>query len=171
MPAAPDEGRGACWVPLSAGVFKLNFDAGRVGTKERGWGFVIHDHLKSVVVAGVKQGQGFHGAEGMSLPLKKAVLHNFTRLVVEGNCISLINKLKAKEQPRSTVGSPINNGILITVNEQTMLKFKDLMDSKLKDTLTMMRNIMFIKRWWRDKIGRTNVLLKETLNGVEGYKN
>ncbi|KAJ8433536.1 hypothetical protein Cgig2_018089 [Carnegiea gigantea] len=63
MPAAPDEGGGACWVPPSAGVFKLNFDAGRVGTKERGCGFVIRDHLKNVVVAGVKQGQGFHGAE------------------------------------------------------------------------------------------------------------
>jgi len=30
------EGGGACWVPPIAVVFKLNFDAGRVGTEQRG---------------------------------------------------------------------------------------------------------------------------------------
>ncbi|KAJ8433803.1 hypothetical protein Cgig2_025966 [Carnegiea gigantea] len=114
-------GGGPRGVPPSAGVFKLNFDAGRAGDEERGWEFVIRDHLGDIVLAGVKQDQGFQGAEleearECLFALRKAVLHGFTRLVVEGDCISLIDRLKAKEKPSSAIGFFISDILLVSTS-------------------------------------------------------
>lgn len=51
----------AIWKPPVSGILKLNFDGGKIGEHDWGWGFVIHNQDGDIVLAGSKQGVGFAG--------------------------------------------------------------------------------------------------------------
>ena len=55
----PQSTDASCWRPPSLGIFKLNFDAGKVGQNVREWGFVVRDHMGEAVLACVTQAEGF----------------------------------------------------------------------------------------------------------------
>ena len=51
------------WTPPNSGLWKLNFDAGKLGDWGWGLGFVIRDSFADVVIAGSHQSVGFPGPE------------------------------------------------------------------------------------------------------------
>jgi len=88
---------------------KVNFDAGMVEGTVRGWGFLIRDNDGDVVMASVDQKLGFQGAEleeaGACLfAMKKALAHGFRKIVMEGDCFTLISKVQRKESPDAMLG-------------------------------------------------------------------
>jgi len=62
-----------------------------------------------VVMAGVQQGLGFAGPEleearACIFGLKRATTAGINRLVIERDCLALIQKLKAKQVPNNALG-------------------------------------------------------------------
>ncbi|KAJ8438737.1 hypothetical protein Cgig2_013783 [Carnegiea gigantea] len=103
------------WQLPALGTYKLDFDGGCVGKRGWGWGwgwgFVIRNSNDNVVMAGVQQGMGFAGPEveearACTFGLKKATAARLANLVIEGDCLSLIQKLKNKQVPNNVLGSP-----------------------------------------------------------------
>ncbi|KAJ8421285.1 hypothetical protein Cgig2_023857 [Carnegiea gigantea] len=97
------------WTPPTSGLFKLNFDGGRLRELGWGWGFVVRNSNGEVVMAGVQQGWGFAGSEveearACIFGLKTATEAGFTNLVLEGDYLPLIQKLKNKQVPNNTLG-------------------------------------------------------------------
>ena len=93
-------------MPPEAGILKLNFDAGLVGEKGYGWGFVLRNYLGDVEIMGVKQGDGFSDpeteeAQACLFALRIAVAYGYRRLEVEGDCLGLFGKLTSKAIPNS----------------------------------------------------------------------
>jgi len=97
--------------PVSA-CLKLNFDGGNLGEKRGGWlGVAIHNSDSDLVLAGTKQGVGFAGAEveeARACLLVSCVTcakeANLDSLIVEGDSLSLIHKLRKKLIYDSFVG-------------------------------------------------------------------
>ncbi|KAJ8448142.1 hypothetical protein Cgig2_031866 [Carnegiea gigantea] len=90
---APTTSATTCWMPPSLGLFKLNFDARKVGQNGRGWGFVVRDSMGELVLAGVTQDEGFLSPEveesrACMFDLKTTAAHGFKRLVVESNSLA-----------------------------------------------------------------------------------
>ncbi|KAJ8452940.1 hypothetical protein Cgig2_014703 [Carnegiea gigantea] len=97
------------WQLPASRMYKLNFDGGCVGERGWGWGFVIHNSNGDIVMAGVQQGTGFAGLEveearACIFGLKKATAAGLINLVIEGDCLSLIQKLKNKQVPNNVLG-------------------------------------------------------------------
>ena len=74
-----------------------------------GWGFVVRDSNGDVVMAGVQQGLGFAGpeieeAKAWIFGLKRATTAGINNLVIEGDCLALIQKLRAKQVPNNALG-------------------------------------------------------------------
>ncbi|KAJ8422352.1 hypothetical protein Cgig2_014893 [Carnegiea gigantea] len=62
-PRPPSDTQVGKWVPPPSGIWKLNFDAGRLGEWGRGLGFVVRNSLGDVVLAGTHQSVGFLGPD------------------------------------------------------------------------------------------------------------
>ena len=97
------------WEPPSEGLLKVNFDAGMFPGAGGGWGFTICDKDGDIVLAGVSQKMGYNGAEleeaGACLfALKQALAHGFRNLVIEGDCLALISKLRRQVRPNNMLG-------------------------------------------------------------------
>ncbi|KAJ8428778.1 hypothetical protein Cgig2_014386 [Carnegiea gigantea] len=97
------------WQPPEAGVFKLNFDGCRIREQGRGWGFVVRSCDGDILLAGVDQGDDFAGAEveearACLFGLRSAQDASIQRLVVEGDCLQLMQKLKLKKIQDNCVG-------------------------------------------------------------------
>jgi len=90
-------------------MFKLNFDAGRMGDNRNGWGFIIRNHMGDIVLSGVKQNMGFSSPEeeearACYYALRTASTFGFTHLIVESDCQALINKLQRRVVPNNSLG-------------------------------------------------------------------
>jgi len=97
------------WQPPEAGVFKLNFDGGRIGEQGRGWDFVVRSCDGDIILAGVDQGDNFAGTEvdearACLFGLRSAQDAGIQRLVVGGDCLQLMQKLKLKKIQDNSVG-------------------------------------------------------------------
>ena len=108
-------------MPPDAGIYKLNLDAGSVGASGYGWGFVLRNYLGDVELMGVKQGEGFSDPEteearACIFAIRTVGAHGYRRLVVEGDCLSLIGKLKAKSIPNNSLGYFISDILSSFVN-------------------------------------------------------
>ena len=106
MSSLPHE---AHWKPPVTRVLKLNLEGGRVGEAGWGWGFIIRDHPGDVVLVGVKQGSHFAGAiieEACACLFGVRIAHDCGHLdlIVEGDCLPLINKLSIRVPEETTLG-------------------------------------------------------------------
>lgn len=89
------------WKPPPMGILKLNFGGGKVGEDSWGWGFVIRSFDGDVVMEGTQQGANFAGptieeARACLSGLQSAHDQGSLSLVVEGDCLPLIQKLQNK---------------------------------------------------------------------------
>ncbi|KAJ8434436.1 hypothetical protein Cgig2_025406 [Carnegiea gigantea] len=99
----------ALWKPPESGWFKLSFDRGKNGESGRGWGFVLRSCDGDIILASVDQGSGFAGpkveeARACLFGLRCARDARIDTLVVEGDCLPLIQKLKQKKIQDNNVG-------------------------------------------------------------------
>jgi len=97
------------WSPPPAGYYKLNFDGGHLGKKGWGHGFVILSHLGDITAVGVEQGPNFDSPlieEGRAclLGLRYAKDVGITSIIVEGDCLTLINLLQFSKVQDTFVG-------------------------------------------------------------------
>ncbi|KAJ8422247.1 hypothetical protein Cgig2_023106 [Carnegiea gigantea] len=82
----------------------ISFDRKRPKLQRgQGWGIVIRNSSGDVVMAGVQQGLGFAGPEVEEarvciFGLRQAIAAGFVHLVIEGDCLSLIQKLRSKQR-------------------------------------------------------------------------
>jgi len=109
------------WAPPSEGLVKVNFDAGKVDATVRGWGCVFRDHTGEVILTGVSQQVGFQGAvleeAGACLfAMRVALEHGFRRIVMEGDCLTLISLLQRKECPNNVLGFFISDILSLLVS-------------------------------------------------------
>jgi len=91
----------AAWHPRTADTFKLNFDGASASSTFWGWGFVLRDHNGDVVLAGAKHGHVtscplIEEAKSCLYAMKNAFEFGACRLVVEGDCLSLITMLQSR---------------------------------------------------------------------------
>ena len=87
--------------PPDPGTYKLNFDGGQFGNLGRGWGTVIRNHTGDVALVPSEQGPSFkvpdiEEASTCLLGVKCALEAGIKNLIIEGDCLSLINSLKMK---------------------------------------------------------------------------
>ena len=97
------------WRPPDAGSFRLNFDAGRIGERGYGWGFVLRNQVGEILLMGVMQGDGFsepevEEARACLFALRSVADYGYGRLEVEGDCLNLIGRLLAKSPPNNLLG-------------------------------------------------------------------
>ena len=97
------------WKPPRTGIYKLNFDAGRIQDDWNDWGFVIRNHVGDVPLAVVKQNKGFSSPEeeearACYYALRTTITYGFRQLIVEGDCQSLICKLHSNVVPNNSLG-------------------------------------------------------------------
>ncbi|KAJ8437290.1 hypothetical protein Cgig2_006394 [Carnegiea gigantea] len=90
------------WHPPPMGMLKLNFDVRSMRAAGGGWGFVVHNGDGDIVLAGCKQSSRFLGpeieeAKAYLFGLQYAKEVGLNNLIVEGNCLPLIQKLKDKK--------------------------------------------------------------------------
>ena len=109
------------WRPPDTGILRLNFDAGLVGERGYGWGFVVRNHLGDIMLMGVKQGDGFSDLEteearACLFALRCTMAHGFRRLEVEGDCLSLVGRLKSKAPPNNPLGYFISDILTLVGN-------------------------------------------------------
>ncbi|KAJ8433506.1 hypothetical protein Cgig2_018040 [Carnegiea gigantea] len=93
------------WTPPTAGCVQINFDGGSIGGTHSGWGFAIRDHHGNLLLAGTKHTYGFTGgaveeARACLYALRCAHNHDFSNIIIEGDNLHLIEKIKAKEGNR-----------------------------------------------------------------------
>ena len=98
---------------------KLNFDAGLVGERGYGWGFVVRNHVGDILLMGVKQGDGFSDPEteearACLFAIRTAEAYGFRRLEVEGDCLNLIGRLQSKAPPNNSLGYFISDILSVT---------------------------------------------------------
>lgn len=91
------------------GDVKLNFDGAKLGEWGHGWGAVARDNSGNELFAGMMQGVGFLGAEleearAARFALGEAKRRGLRCTELEGDCLTLISKLKKKEQTDADIG-------------------------------------------------------------------
>ncbi|KAJ8452986.1 hypothetical protein Cgig2_014749 [Carnegiea gigantea] len=97
------------WTPPPPGYVKLNFDGDIISETIARWGFVIRDHNDNILLAGTKHQPGHADA---SIEEARACLHGLTcahnhgvrNIIIEGDCLHLIELLKAKSTPDNFLG-------------------------------------------------------------------
>ncbi|KAJ8434296.1 hypothetical protein Cgig2_009271 [Carnegiea gigantea] len=97
------------WASPMAGLLKMNFDGGMVGSGCWGWGFVIRNPEGDVVMAGARQGKGFvnlevEEARACLFGLKQAQEVGFSYLIIEGDCLTLIQSRRSGTIHDNAVG-------------------------------------------------------------------
>ncbi|KAL9225663.1 hypothetical protein vseg_001559 [Gypsophila vaccaria] len=97
--------RGEGWQPPPEGVVKINVDAGIYDTK-RGFGVVTRDDTGEVVWCSVLQEEGemaAETAEAMAIlwAMTKARDAGISRVVVESDCLTVVNALNNSSEGRS----------------------------------------------------------------------
>ena len=90
-------------------TLKLNFDGASVSSTFWGWGFILRDHNGDVVFARAKHGRVtssplIEEAKSCLHAMKIAFEFGAHRLVVEGDCLSLINMLKSRLIHDTSIG-------------------------------------------------------------------
>ena len=91
-------------------MIPINFDAGKIGDWGRGFGFVVWDSLGDLMMAGSQQLAGFDGFEIADAEACLFGLHHtlssagYSSLVIEGNLLSVISKLRNKAHLNSLLG-------------------------------------------------------------------
>ncbi|KAJ8452726.1 hypothetical protein Cgig2_005062 [Carnegiea gigantea] len=105
------EPRMACsgWRKPSAGVWKFNFDGAKLGSWGHGWSMVVRDSSGAICATAVQQGTSFCGPEATKanaclFVVKKALELDYEKVIVEGDCLSIIAKLRARSFPNMSVG-------------------------------------------------------------------
>lgn len=97
------------WKAPSPGVMKVNFDGAKIGDNGYGLGVIVRDCFGSVVTTGVLQGLNFQRVEYVEAQacywaMKMALEHKHFCVSMEGDCLSLISKLKRRECPNIELG-------------------------------------------------------------------
>ncbi|KAJ8425990.1 hypothetical protein Cgig2_007804 [Carnegiea gigantea] len=97
------------WRVPSPGFIKVNFDGAKIGESGHGLGMVARDCSGSIVMAAVQQGVGFQGPEYVEAmaykwAMKQAPERGVLSIMVEGDSLSLMSKLKKKEHPNTVLG-------------------------------------------------------------------
>ncbi|XP_074306503.1 uncharacterized protein LOC141641753 [Silene latifolia] len=96
------------WVRPRVGEFKINVDAGVISGVGTGWGAVCHDEGGGVVWAVTEQEVEERDptvAEALAVlvGVQEAKRRGMTRIVVEGDCLSVITDLQKRKQGRSDI--------------------------------------------------------------------
>jgi len=95
--------------PPGAGMMKLNFDGGNVNMDGRGWGCAVRNPDGEILVTGVPQGEQFSSslveeAKACLKGLQVAKEYGYYSLVVEGDCLALIQRLQHQVIDDSILG-------------------------------------------------------------------
>ena len=104
------------WCPPQIGMYKLNFDGGKVGESGWGGGFDIRNSLRDMMMAETKQGHGFtepveEEALACLLGMRCALGAGFDNIVVEGDCQSLIQTLDRRRVQDTFAGFIVNDNL------------------------------------------------------------
>lgn len=102
------------WRPPPAGVYKLNFDGGRIGDSGWSWGFVLRNDVGDIILAGTKSGSGFAGplveeARACLFGLRCAYEWGARNIIIEGDSLGLIQLLKTRSTHDNFVGLFVND--------------------------------------------------------------
>ncbi|KAJ8451710.1 LOW QUALITY PROTEIN: hypothetical protein Cgig2_018344 [Carnegiea gigantea] len=100
------------WQPPMSGFLKLNFDGASIDNVFTGWDFVLRNHSGDVLLAGAKHNIDVAEPiieEAKSCPhaLKYAFQFGASNIIVEGDCLPLINMLKSSQISNTTVASTL----------------------------------------------------------------
>jgi len=110
----PSSGCESLWTPPNPGTWKVNFDVANLNGVDHGWGVMVRESEGDIVLARVCPGTGFLGSELKEarvcyFALKTAFSHGVRSIILEGDCKSLITKLKRKCVIAAEVGLFIND--------------------------------------------------------------
>ena len=142
------------WSPPSVGFYKLNFDGGRLGEIGWGHGFVIRTHLGDITAVGVEQGPNFSGPlieEGCAclLGLRYAKEAGIANLIVEGDCLSLINLLKSSKVQDTFIGFLIQDILSLAASFSfCSWSFEKRAGNKVAHALAHLQPYSFSRRVW-----------------------
>ncbi|KAL2903531.1 Formate--tetrahydrofolate ligase 2, partial [Bienertia sinuspersici] len=100
---------GRRWKPPNAGVWKLNSDAGTTEGGGVGCGFSIRDGEWDIVAVGIKHWVGHmnlevHEAHAVLFSVRVAWEAGYRRLVVESDCLGLVQQHRGAKATKSTLG-------------------------------------------------------------------
>jgi ribonuclease HI len=105
----------AHWVPPPVGWVSINVDAALFPSESRmGWGVVARDHTGAFILSCSE------GSEVMPMPevaealavrraLSIAKDHDFVKIVLYSDCLSLIQRISSRSRDRSEIGAMITN--------------------------------------------------------------
>ncbi|KAJ8437272.1 hypothetical protein Cgig2_010097 [Carnegiea gigantea] len=93
---APRSSFPSCWNALIRGLAKINFDGAKLGDGGRSWGAMGRDSNGVILFAAVKQNSGFSDPE-----TEEATL-GYKKIIIEGDCSSIISKLKKRSIPNTS---------------------------------------------------------------------
>lgn len=101
---ATGEASGCTWSPPPSGLWKLNVDVAQVGESKASWGVVVCDFVGDVVAVGCMTSEHWRGAElkeaaVLFFCLKMSWGSGYRKVLVEGDCLSVISKLKKRSIP------------------------------------------------------------------------
>ena len=95
----------SAWEAPPPGLIKNNFDGAKLGEWGKGWGVVDRDLNDGILFSYVQQPSDFTGAEleeanAYLLTLRCAGELSYRKIIIEGDCSSLITKLRTKICPK-----------------------------------------------------------------------
>ena len=121
------------WTPPPVGFYKLNFDGGRLGESSWGHGFVIRAHLGCACLLGLQYA-------------KEAGIAN---LIVEGDCLTLINLLKFSKVQDTFIGFLVRDILsLATSFSFCSWSFLTRAGNKVAHDLAHLQPYSFNRRVW-----------------------
>lgn len=102
------------WKAPLSGMVKINFDGAKLGSHGRGWSAVIRDCDGVIRLAAVQQGQRFVGPEleearACLFAMQQVWDNGFRSIVMEGDSLSIVTKLKNKTTPNTELGNFISH--------------------------------------------------------------
>ena len=144
------------WRPPDSGTLRLNFDAGQIGERGYGWGFVVRNQVGDILLMGVKQGDGFsepevEEARACLFALRSVADYGYGRLEVEGDCLNLIGRLQTKAPPNNLLGYFISNSLsFISIFESISWKYIKRGGNKVAHALAHLQPYDYSVRVWSD---------------------
>ena len=92
----------AFWTPPTAGYLKLNFDEDSSINRFCGWGFVLRNHARDIIIVGAQHGTKtvdplLEEARSCLHAIKCALEFGARNIVIKVDCLLLINMIKSRQ--------------------------------------------------------------------------
>lgn len=162
------------WKPPIHGVLKINFDAGKLADLGGGWGVVARDSNGDICWAANQHHSRWAGAvieeaKACLLAIRKCLELGVTRACFEGDSLNLINYLKKKTCPDSTLGLIVSQILDLASNFDFVLWCHiKRCGNNVAHTLAHLQPFSLEGRFWLDNVPDTvsNLATKDMFNFV-----